>query len=114
MANDRFAGHVVVGTDGSRAASRAVEVAAGAAALRGLKLTLLLAVPPARTPTSQLGGETLVAGLSERGRSVLDELAGRLQASHPTLAISTDLVIADAAAALVEACLLYTSPSPRD
>lgn len=103
MDTGRYTGHVVVGTDGSSAADRALDVAARAATLRGLPLTLLLTVPPGRTPTTDLGGETAHAGLLERGRAMLDASALRLGAEYPQLSVATDLLASDAAAALVGA-----------
>lgn len=103
MNTGRYQGQIVVGTDGSAAADRALDVAARAASLRSLPLTLLLAVPPGRTPTTDFGSTSMVNGLLDRGRAALDDSANRLCAAYPHLSVDTDLMAADAAAALVGA-----------
>lgn len=103
MSTNHYADHVVVGTDGSHAAGRALDVAGRAASLRKAPLTLLLSVAPPRLTATEFGSTELIDRMRERGEATVAQAAARVREAYPQLEVTTEVVIADAAAALVDA-----------
>jgi len=95
-------GKIVVGTDGSDTASKAVQHAAGIAAATGSELLILSAYPPPKPDAgSTFGGATPYAG-PEIARSVLADAEKRLAGTAKVRTIMREGEAADAICDLAE------------
>ena len=92
------AGRIVVGTDGSNRAGKAVDWAAEQAAARGLPLLILRVVPelplPGRTAAAAAvhHGSDYLADFMAAAQRRVDEAADRVRARYPDLAVTARVV----------------------
>lgn len=95
--------HVVVGTDGSPPATRAVEWAAHEAALRHLPLRVVhgFVWPQVHTPLSPPVPVEIGSALRDTAKQLLAEAADAARVAEPDLEVQTSLIDAGGAAALL-------------
>ncbi|WP_324651243.1 universal stress protein [Georgenia sp. H159] len=94
-------GSVVVGTDGSPPAERAVDFAAAEAARRGVGLHVLYAFPwLSRARAWEFAPSP---DITETGERVVSAAVDRVRAAQPGLELTTEVRVYDPATALVEA-----------
>jgi nucleotide-binding universal stress UspA family protein len=95
--------HVVVGTDGSDPATRAVQWAAREAALRHLPLRVVhgFVWPQLHTPLSPPAPMEIGSALRDTARQLLADAADAARTAEPDLEVQTSLVDAGGAAALL-------------
>ena len=101
-------GRIVVGTDLSRRADKAVEWAAARAASRGVPLLVVLVLPDVPIPKrSQLFDKMtsldFLGEVEARGRKRLTEVSEELAAQFPGLTVETELVSGEASFVLAKA-----------
>lgn len=103
------AGRVVVGTDGSPRASKAVEWAAERAEARNLPLLIILVVPevplPARTAAAAeiSQGSDFLTNFLKRARDQVDDVADRVRAEYPALDVTAEVVLGHDSDVLIQA-----------
>lgn len=97
--------HVVVGTDGSESATRALTWAAREAALRHLPLRVVhgFVWPQVHTPFSPPAPPEIGTALRDTAAQLLDEAVTTARQAQPGLAVETSLVDTGGAAALLQA-----------
>ncbi len=101
--NGRSPAGVVAGVDGSAHAATAAEWAAREAERRGCSLHLVHAVNTGTVTLSPRAGAAVTDLILQNAQTVLDDALGKLQAAHPTLRLTGDVVPRDAAAAVLNA-----------
>ena len=96
---------IVVGTDGSRRADRAVDWAAGRAAALGLPLLILHVVPGRPTPSTPLTAVTasFEEGFHEEALERLERVVRRAHELHADLDVTGEIVEGNAAHVLAQA-----------
>ena len=96
---------IVVGTDGSRRADRAVDWAAGRAAALGLPLLILHVVPGRPTPSTPLTAVTasFEEGFHEEALERLERVVRRAHELHDDLDVTGEIVEGNAAYVLAQA-----------
>ena len=96
---------IVVGTDGSRRADRAVDWAAGRAAALGLPLLILHVVPGRPTPSTPLTAVTasFEEGFHEEALERLERVVRRAHELHDDLDVTGEIVEGNAAHVLAQA-----------
>ncbi|HLT85651.1 MAG TPA: universal stress protein [Phototrophicaceae bacterium] len=100
MVTEEFpTGSVVVGTDGSPSADRAVDWAAAEAVRRGVALHVLYAF--SWVSRAHAWDFTPPPELVQAGEAIVTAAATRVSTTHPELAVSTEARLDDAATALV-------------
>ncbi|KDN81768.1 universal stress protein [Kitasatospora cheerisanensis] len=99
----RAASGVIVGVDGSAPAAEAAEWAAGEAERRGDSLHLVHAVNTGTVTLSPRTGATVTDLILREAEELLEAVKSGLQAAHPSLRITGDVVPRDAAEAVLTA-----------
>ncbi|GAA0689586.1 universal stress protein [Kitasatospora atroaurantiaca] len=94
---------MVAGVDGSSHAAAAAEWAAQEAERRDCALHLVHAVNTGTITLSPRAGAAVTDLVLQNAQAVLDEALGKLQAAHPDLRLTGDVVPRDAAAAILTA-----------
>jgi len=101
--NSRSPAGVVAGVDGSSHAAAAAEWAAQEAERRDCALHLVHAVNTGTVTLSPRASAAVTDLVLQNAQAVLDEALGKLQAAHPDLRLTGDVVPRDAAAAILTA-----------
>lgn len=103
------AGRVVVGTDGSLRAHKAVEWAANRASARKLPLLILLIAPEVPLPTRTSAaaaihrGSHYVGDVLNRARDQVEAEANRIRAQYPGLDVAAEVVLGHDSDVLIQA-----------